>query len=47
MGQWFLTFPVGLGLFMFGNRRIDHHALDGATAFKAIGQALAAWLPAR
>jgi len=43
VGQWFVSFPVGLGLAIFGARRFDHHLLSAARAFGALGKAPPHW----
>ncbi len=47
VGQWFLSVPIGLGLFMYGRNRIETYAFDGDAAFAALGQPRAEWLPER
>lgn len=43
VGQWFVSFPVGLGLVMFGQRRFEDPILPAERAFQALGQAPEAW----
>ncbi len=43
VGQWFLTFPVGLALTMFGKRPFERHVLPVTRAFGAIDRAPEPW----
>jgi hypothetical protein len=43
VGQWFLSFPIGMGLALFGQRPFDHAVLPATRAFAAIGQPPADW----
>jgi len=41
--QWFVSFPVGLALTLFGKARFEKHQLPVTRAFAAIGRAPAPW----
>ncbi|MDX2088017.1 MAG: hypothetical protein SFX73_09210 [Kofleriaceae bacterium] len=43
VGQWFLTFPVGLALTVFGARPFSEKVLPARRAFGAIGHEVPEW----
>jgi hypothetical protein len=43
VGQAFITAPIGLGLALFGKRRLDHHVLDADRGFRALAMQPPAW----
>jgi len=43
VGQWFVSFPVGLAFAIVGAHKFDHHVLSVARAFSAIGQTPPHW----
>jgi len=43
VGQWFLSFPIGLGLTLFGQRPFDNKVLPVDRAFGALGHAPEPW----
>jgi len=43
VGQWFVAFPIGLGLTLFGQRPFDSKVLPVKRAFAAINQSPASW----
>lgn len=43
IGQWFVAFPVGLGLTFFGKRPFDSHVLPANRAFQALGDTPPVW----
>ena len=43
VGQAFITVPVGLGLCLFGKRRLDHHVLDASRGFRALAEQPPGW----
>jgi hypothetical protein len=43
VGQWFVAFPIGLGLTLFGQRPFDDKVLPVGRAFSALGQSPEPW----
>ncbi len=43
VGQAFITAPIGLGLALFGQRRLDHHVLDADRGFRALALQPPGW----
>ena len=43
VGQWFVSFPVGLALAAFGKARVEHHHFAAKRAFSAINAATPDW----
>ena len=43
VGQWFVSFPIGLALAIVGEHKFSHPILKAARAFTAIGQTPPSW----